>query len=182
MSDISPDLFMDAVLAYQQTAAIKAALELDLFSEIAKGNATAESLAQTTGAAVRGTRILCDYLTVRGHLEQLGDQFRLTPSTGAFLDRSVPSWMGSVVEYLAAPEMMDLFLGNPAADVRNGGSIGLANNAPDHPIWVSLRGRWARQGCPSQQKSRPSLRSRLLARCWMSQPDTECSASRLLEP
>jgi hypothetical protein len=70
MSDISPDLFMDAVLAYQQTAAIKAALELDLFSEIAKGNATAESLAQTTGAAVRGTRLLCDYLTVRGHLEQ----------------------------------------------------------------------------------------------------------------
>jgi len=28
MSDISPDLFMDAVLAYQQTAAIKAALEI----------------------------------------------------------------------------------------------------------------------------------------------------------
>jgi Methyltransferase domain/Dimerisation domain len=138
MSDISPDLFMDAVLAYQQTAAIKAALELDLFSEIAKGNATAESLAQTTGAAVRGIRILCDYLTVRGHLEKQGDQFRLTPSTAAFLDRRAPSWMGGVVEYLAAPEMMDLFLGNPAAFVRNGGSIGLANNAPDHPIWVKF--------------------------------------------
>ena len=138
MADISPDLFMDAVLAYQQTAAIKAALELDLFTEIAKGNATAERLARTTGAAVRGIRILCDYLTVRGHLEKQGDQFRLTPSTAAFLDRSAPSWMGDVVEYLAAPEMMDLFLGNPAAYVRNGGSIGLANNAPDHPIWVKF--------------------------------------------
>jgi ubiquinone/menaquinone biosynthesis C-methylase UbiE len=138
MADISPDLFMDAVLAFQQTAAIKAALELDLFTEIAKGNATAESLAQTTGAAVRGIRILCDYLTVRGHLEKQGDQFRLTPSTAAFLNRSAPSWMGGVVEYLAAPEMMDLFLGNPAAYVRNGGSIGLANNAPDHPIWVKF--------------------------------------------
>ena len=41
MVDISPDLFMDAVVAYQQTAAIKAAIELDLFTEIAKGNATA---------------------------------------------------------------------------------------------------------------------------------------------
>ena len=39
MADISPDLFMGAVLAFQQTAAIKAALELDLFTEIAKGNA-----------------------------------------------------------------------------------------------------------------------------------------------
>jgi ubiquinone/menaquinone biosynthesis C-methylase UbiE len=138
MADISPDLFMDAVVAYQQTAAIKAAIELDLFTEIAKGNATAERLARTTGAAVRGVRILCDYLTVRGHLEKQGDQYRLTQSTAAFLDRSAPSWMGSVVEYLAAPEMMALFLGNPAAYVRNGGSIGLANNAPDHPIWVKF--------------------------------------------
>jgi 2-polyprenyl-3-methyl-5-hydroxy-6-metoxy-1,4-benzoquinol methylase len=129
---------MDSVLAYQQTAAIKAALELDLFSEIAKGNTTAEGLAAKTGAAVRGIRILCDYLTVRGHLEKQGNQFRLTPSTAAFLDRSAPSWMGGVVEYFAAPEMMELFLSNPAAYVRNGGSIGLANNAPDHPIWVKF--------------------------------------------
>jgi hypothetical protein len=43
MADISPDLCMDAVLAYQQTAAIRAALELDLFSEIGKGNATGEA-------------------------------------------------------------------------------------------------------------------------------------------
>jgi hypothetical protein len=50
----------------QQTAAIRAALELDVFREIARGNATAESLAQTTGSAVRGIRILCDYLTVAG--------------------------------------------------------------------------------------------------------------------
>ena len=138
MADISPDLFMDAVLAYQQTAAIKAAIELDLFSEIGKGNATAKGLARTTGAAVRGVRILCDYLTARGHLEKHGEQYRLTQSTAAFLDRHTPSWMGSVVEYLAAPEMMALFLGDPAAFVRNGGSIGLANNAPDHPIWVKF--------------------------------------------
>jgi ubiquinone/menaquinone biosynthesis C-methylase UbiE len=138
MADISPDLFMDAVLAYQQTAAIKAALELDLFSEIAKGHATAEGLARTTGAAVRGVRILCDYLTARGHLEKHGDQYRLTPSTAAFLDRHATSWMGSVVEYLAAPEMMALFLDDPAGFVRNGGSIGLANNSPDHPIWVKF--------------------------------------------
>jgi len=63
---------------------------------------------------------------------------QLTPSSAAFLDRSAPSWMGGVVEYLAVPEMMDLFLDNPAAYVRNGGSIGLANNAPDHPIWVKF--------------------------------------------
>jgi hypothetical protein len=35
--------------------------------------------------------------------------------------------MGDVVECLAAPEMMDLFLANPAT------YDGLTNNAPDHP-------------------------------------------------
>ena len=138
MADVSPDPFMDAVLAYQQTAAIKAALELDVFSLIAKGNNTADRLATSTGAAVRGVRILCDYLVVRGHLEKHGDAYRLTPSTAAFLDRSAPAWMGSVAEYLAAPEMISLFLEDPAAFVRNGGSMGLANNAPDHPIWVKF--------------------------------------------
>jgi hypothetical protein len=60
MPAVSPDLFIDAVLAYQQTAAIKAAVELDLFSEIARGINTAEGLARRTGAALRGIRILCD--------------------------------------------------------------------------------------------------------------------------
>jgi ubiquinone/menaquinone biosynthesis C-methylase UbiE len=138
MADVSPDLFIDAVHAYQHTAAIKAALELDLFSEIAKGTSTAEGLANRTGAAMRGIRILCDYLTVRGHLEKQGDEYRLSPSTAAFLDRSSASWIGSIVEYLAAPEMIHLFLDDPASYVRNGGSVGMANNAPDHPIWVKF--------------------------------------------
>ena len=135
MADVSPDPFLDAVIAYQQTAAIKAALELDVFSEIARGNSTAESLAKKIGAAVRGVRILCDYLTVRGHLEKQGDQYRLAPCTAAFMDRSAPTWMGDIVGYLAAPEMVNLYLADPAAYVRNGGSVGLANNSPDHPIW-----------------------------------------------
>src|SRR5215203_4235833 len=31
-----------------------------------------------------------------------------------------------------------LFLDNPASFVRNGGSVGLANMAPDHPLWVTF--------------------------------------------
>jgi hypothetical protein len=88
MADVSPDLFIDAVLAFQQTAAIKAAVELDLFSKVARGTNTAEALAKQTGAAVRGIRILCDYLTVRGHLEKHGQEYRLTSSEGDVLAHS----------------------------------------------------------------------------------------------
>ena len=138
MAIVSPDLFIDAVLAYQQTAALKAAIELDLFSKIAEGANTAEQLMKRTGAAVRGIRILCDYLTIRGHLEREGNGYRLTPSTAMFLDRNSPSWIGSIVEFLAAPEMMESFLSDPTSYVRNGGSIDLAHNTPNHPIWVKF--------------------------------------------
>ena len=87
MAGISPDLFMDAALAYQHTAAIKAAVELDLFSAIARGDTTAEKLAGATGASVRGVRILCDYLTVRSHLEN--QMLGSTPRGQAYTAREV---------------------------------------------------------------------------------------------
>src|SRR6202030_526163 len=43
-----------------------------------------------------------------------------------------------VVYFLATPELMQLFLEDPAVFVRNGGSVGLANLAPDHPLWVKF--------------------------------------------
>jgi len=61
----SPQLFLDAVNAYQRTAAIKGAVELDFFTAMADGPATARELAGHCGAAERGARILADYLTIK---------------------------------------------------------------------------------------------------------------------
>ena len=44
MSDVSPDLFIDLVFAYQKTAAISAAVALDLFSAIGEGADSVEAL------------------------------------------------------------------------------------------------------------------------------------------
>ena len=52
--------------AYKQGAALKAAIELDLFTVLAEGSQTAESLALRLQASTRGVRILCDYLTIEG--------------------------------------------------------------------------------------------------------------------
>jgi hypothetical protein len=46
--------------------------------------------------------------------------------------------MGSVVDFLVSPEHLGLFLDDPAAFVRQGGSAGLACIAPDNPIWVKF--------------------------------------------
>jgi len=135
VSEPSPVAFVEAALAYQKTAAIKAAVDLDLFTLVAGGRHDVEELAAVTNSKLRGLRILCDYLTVHGFLEKNGEHYTVTPLSRAFLDRRSPHYMGSIVDFHAAPEMCELFLSDPVAFVRNGGSVGLGSVAPDHPVW-----------------------------------------------
>jgi len=46
--------------------------------------------------------------------------------------------MGDIHRFLAAPQIIELVLGDPAGFVRNGGSIGLANIAPNDPVWIDF--------------------------------------------
>ncbi len=138
MAEPTPDLFLDAVLGFQKTAALKAALELDLFTAVVEESGDLDRIAARTGAAARGIRMLCDYLTVQGFLTKDKGRYGLTPSTEVFLTTTSPAWMGSVVDFLASPEMISLWLDDPVSYVRNGGSVGLGSIAPEHPIWVKF--------------------------------------------
>jgi SAM-dependent methyltransferase len=138
MHDVSPALFVSGIWGYQLTAALKAALELDLFTAIGEGCDEPVALAERTAASQRGVRILCDFLTVKGFLEKAAGRYRLTPSTATFLDQKSPAYMGSVLGFLTSPEMIELILADPAAVVRAGGSPGLANIAPDNPVWIKF--------------------------------------------
>jgi hypothetical protein len=59
-------LFFDTINAYPRTEALRAAIELDLFSLVAAGRRTAIELAEPCRAAPRGVRIMADDLTIRG--------------------------------------------------------------------------------------------------------------------
>jgi hypothetical protein len=134
----SPELFVDGVCAFQTTAALKSAIALDLFTHVAKGADAPDTLAAATGASSRGLRILCDFLTVAGHLEKFGGRYSLTPSSGVFLDRRSPAYMGSIVDFLASPEILRMFFDDPAAYVRKGGTVGAGTIGPDDPVWVKF--------------------------------------------
>jgi precorrin-6B methylase 2 len=138
MTHPSPDHFLDSLLGYQKTAALKAALALDLFTAIAAEGGDLARIARRTGAAERGVRILCDFLTINGFLEKADGRYRPTESTALFLASTSPAYMGSVADFLAAPEMTAMWLADPASFVRNGGSAGLANVAPENPLWVTF--------------------------------------------
>ncbi|WP_018182637.1 class I SAM-dependent methyltransferase [Kaistia granuli] len=138
VSDVNPAAIVDAMLGFHKTAALKAAIEFDVFTAINSGDDTAERLAARTGAAERGMRILCDYLTTSGFLEKDGVRYALPPASKIFLDRNSPAYMGSVSDFLTARENLSLFLDDPASYVRNGGSVGMANIAPDNAIWIKF--------------------------------------------
>ena len=70
MTDQWPNPVFETALAYQRTAALTAAVRLDIFSLIGSGAATVEAIALRTEASPRGARILCDYLTVIGLLQK----------------------------------------------------------------------------------------------------------------
>lgn len=135
----SPALIFETITAYQRTAAIKGAIELDVFSHIAAGNATVPELAQSCAAAPRGVRILCDYLVILGLLTKNGDRYGLAPDSAIFLDRRSPAYMGGAIDFLLSPLLDDAFK-DVAALVRKGGTLlpDQGSVSHDHPVWVDF--------------------------------------------
>ena len=141
----SPDLFLGTLTAYQRSAALRGALDLDLFTAIGRGHETAATLAERCRASARGTRILCDYLTAAGFLTKAGDTYALTSDSAAFLDRGSPSCVAAAADFVYAAEIREAFA-DVAATVRRGGTVMPAGGtvAPEHPVWV----RFARSMAP----------------------------------
>jgi hypothetical protein len=136
MRDSSENPVFDIAIAYQKTAALIAAVKLDIFTAIGSETVSVNQLVSRTGASARGLRILCDCLSVLGLLKKDATRYSLTDIARTFLDESSPFARGNVVDFVAAPEMIDLFFRDPVSYVRNGGSAGLANVSPDHPVWI----------------------------------------------
>jgi ubiquinone/menaquinone biosynthesis C-methylase UbiE len=139
MPQPSPELFFDTVNAYQRTVALKAAIELDLFSCIGQGRKTSQELARTCGTSERGMRILCDYLVVIGFLTKQEQRYGLTPDSAMFLDRHSPGYLGGALEFLLSPMLTDGFK-DITAIVRKGGTImsDTGTLSPEHPVWVKF--------------------------------------------
>jgi hypothetical protein len=130
---------LDLFGAYQRTAAVKAGVELDLFSAIGEGADTTVRLAARCQAAERGIRILCDYLTVIGLLAKQDGRYTLGADAAVFLDRHSPGYVGSVVSSVAGETNLRAFAGLTEAVRRGGTALPREGTlAPEHPVWVEF--------------------------------------------
>src|SRR5437016_6327057 len=72
---LGPSAVFQALAAYQETEALRAAIEIDLFTALGAGAATAKEIAARCNASERGVRILADYLVVNGFLGKDGGRY-----------------------------------------------------------------------------------------------------------
>ncbi len=135
----SPVRFFETITGYQRTAALKAAVELALFTAIGAGNRSVAALAERCSASERGVRILCDYLVIAGFLTKSGAEYGLTADSATFLDRKSPAYIGAATDFIASPALIELFLADPAEIVRRGGTLlGEGSVSADNPLWVAF--------------------------------------------
>lgn len=139
MQQPNPALLFQTINAYQRTEALKAAIELEVFTAIGEGANTPALIAQRCGAAERGIRILCDFLTIMGFLTKTEATYALALDAAAFLDKKSPAYMGDATRFMLSPMLTDGYKDFTAA-VRKGGVAASEQGtlAPDHPVWIEF--------------------------------------------
>jgi ubiquinone/menaquinone biosynthesis C-methylase UbiE len=135
----SPELVIQTLMAYQRSAALTAAIELDLFRAIGEGPGDTVSLSRRCSASERGVRILCDYLTVAGLLQKQGGRYLHTPTSAAFLDPNSPACFAPAAHFIGHPMIREPYQ-HLSEIVRNGRTTlpGAGTVEPENPVWVEF--------------------------------------------
>ncbi|HRH46530.1 MAG TPA: class I SAM-dependent methyltransferase [Pyrinomonadaceae bacterium] len=136
---VTPERIFQIMSAYQQSAALKSAIELEIFTKIAEGNKTAAEIAQASETAERGIRILCDTMTVMGFLTKTDGKYDLNETSNTFLNRHSPAYLGDAIFFMMSDKQLEGF-SNLTQAVRNGGSVVTEEGSvdPESPMWVKF--------------------------------------------
>lgn len=154
----TPERIWQLLTGFQMTAALKAAIELNIFTSVAEGNLTAGQIAQSAGISERGVRILCDTLTVIGLLNKSGGEYSLAGDAALFLVGTSPAYLGSAVDFITAPQQMEGFA-NLTEAVKRGGAVADKHHSldPESPMWANFARSMAPMMMPSAMTMAGSL-------------------------
>jgi len=97
-NQITPDRIMQVGFGFWASKTLLSAVELGLFTELAKSPADEKSLAKKFNLHSRSSRDFLDALVSMGMLSRNDGVYSNTPDTDLFLDRNKPSYMGGMME------------------------------------------------------------------------------------
>lgn len=95
---LSPERILQTGLAFWPAKTLLSAIEMGVFTELARGQEPFDTLAGRLGLHARSARDFLDTLVALGFLQRTGDTYANTPETDLFLDRRKPSYVGGMLE------------------------------------------------------------------------------------
>lgn len=95
---LDPQKIFEVAMGFWAAKTLLSAVELGVFSELAKGPLSAESLREKLALNPRAARDFFDALVALGFLERRNGLYANTPETDFFLDRAKPSYIGGMLE------------------------------------------------------------------------------------
>ncbi len=93
-----PGHIMQVGLGFWASKTLLSAVELGVFTELAKKPGTLETLSEKLNLHPRSARDFLDALVALGFLERADAEYSNTPSTDLFLDRNKSSYIGGILE------------------------------------------------------------------------------------
>src|ERR671910_1959900 len=95
---LTPERILQLGLGFWGSKTLLSAVEIGLFTELAKGSLDFETLSERLMLHPRSARDFLDALVALGMLERDGERYSNTPETDLFLDRAKPSYVGGLLE------------------------------------------------------------------------------------
>ena len=127
---LTPAKIMQLGAGFMGSKTLLSAIELGLFTELAKGPQTLEALTARLQLHARSAHDFFDALVALGMLKRTGTRYANTLETALFLDRNKPSYMGGILEMANARlypfwgTLTDgLRTGKPQNEVKTGGDF-----------------------------------------------------------
>jgi hypothetical protein len=126
---LTPEKILQTGLAFWPSKTLLSAIEMGVFTELARGPEPFDSLCGRLGLHPRSARDFLDTLVALGFLTRSADRYGNTPETDLFLDRRKPSYVGGVLE-MANQRLYPFWghltealrTGQPQNEVKGGGS------------------------------------------------------------
>ncbi len=95
---VNPERIVKLGLGFWGSKTLLSAVELGVFTELARGSLSGKELAGRLKLHDRSARDFLDALVALGMLDRDGDRYSNTPETETFLDRNKPSYLGGFLE------------------------------------------------------------------------------------
>ena len=96
--DLSPERIMQTGMAFWASKTLLSAVEMELFTELARHPGDLATLQGRMGLHPRAARDFLDALVALGFLLRIDGVYQNTAETGLFLDKAKPSYIGGILE------------------------------------------------------------------------------------